>query len=273
MKKAPFDFDISQYPELNKYKGVLVLGTDTEVGKTMVSGMIARSLKKQGKTVDVFKPVASGCRKTPAGMIGEDAEFLAAAADTRRPLHDVIPIQLGPALAPNLSARRTGVDINLQTIFDAYNNLAKPADDNSDPAEAVVVEGVGGLLCPITDEYWVIHFAKMLKLPVVVVARPNLGTINHTLLTVDTLRRHDVDILGVIINRYWPDAVPTEVEATDDAIIAMQNNPAEIEKLGDVPVLAIVPDSKNSSVADATISDNTQFAIDTINWAKLLKIS
>ena len=247
------------------------MGTDTEVGKTMITGAIARSLRNQGRTVDVFKPVASGCHKTPAGIVGEDCEFLAAASDTPRKLSEVIPIQLKPALAPNVAAQRSGVEISLDKIFGAYNALEKPAPGNP-PADAVIVEGVGGLLCPISDEFWLIHFAKLINLPVIVVARPNLGTINHTLLTVDTLRRHGLDVLGVVINRYLPDAVDPKSNCDDDGIIAMQNNPAQIEMLGDVPVLSIVPDSKKSSVKDAIICDDVQFAVNTVDWAKLLRV-
>ncbi len=259
-----FDFDISAWPALPALPGVFVIGTDTDVGKTLIAGAIGRALLRSGsgagRRVEVFKPVASGCRKTPGGLISEDAEFLAYAVDTHRSLAEITPVRYAEPLSPNVAAQRSGRPIDLDAIFCEYSAIAAGGCD------AVVVEGVGGLLCPITDDFWVIHLAKMLALPVVIVAHAGLGTINHTQLTVYAARSAGLSVAGVIINRY-------QTEPKDsDAVIAMQTNPDQIANLGDVPILALVPDEPENSVANAKISEGTQFAIDQVNWQRVLKL-
>lgn len=260
-----FDFDVSQYPALPVLPGVFVTATDTGVGKTLICGAIARSLRSHrslrsgGKLVEVFKPAASGCRKTPAGLVSEDSEFLAWAAESRRTLAQITPLRFGPHLAPNIAAARTNCPVNLNTIFDAYSAMQNQAD-------VFVVEGIGGLLCPISDSFWVIHFAKMTALPMVIIARPELGTINHTLMTIHAARSAGIKVAGIIINRYKPDP-----NCSDDSVIAMQTNPQQISELGNVPILAVVPDDPASSVTDAKIGPDTQFAIDSVDWNKIIR--
>jgi len=255
---AKFDFDITRYPQLPVLPGIFVTATDTEAGKTLISGAIARSLRSKGKLVEVFKPVASGCRKTPVGLVSEDSEFLAWAAESRRTLAQITPLRFAPALAPNIAAARTNSPVNLNTIFEAYAQLQNTAD-------AFVIEGVGGLLCPISDSFWVIHFAKMTALPMVIIAGAELGTINHTLLTIHAARNAGINVAGVIINRYKPDP-----GCSDDSVIAMQTNPQQIAELGNVPILAIVPDEPENSVSKAKIGPDTQFAIDCIDWNTII---
>ena len=262
--RKKFDFDVSGYPKLPKLKGLLVVGTDTDVGKTLVAGAIARSLHKSGRRVEVFKPVATGCRRTSAGLVSEDAEFLAFCAESRRSLVDITPVRYSPAVAPNLAAERAGQPIDLDAIFQAYEQLSGAAD-------VVVAEGIGGLMCPISDEFWVIHFAKMIDLPVVIVARAGLGTINHTLLTIHAGRSAGLRVAGVVINRYQVDlplkGPPAEVRG--DAVLAMHTNPAQIAQLGGVPVLTIVPDESANSISKARIGPDTQFAIDAVDWGSI----
>lgn len=260
-----FDFDVSAWPALPALPGVFVTGTDTEVGKTMIAGAIGRSLLRTSRggnrRVEVFKPVASGCRKCSGSLISEDAEFLAAAVDTSRSLAEVTPVRYAQALAPNVAAQRCGKPVDMDAIFREYSAIASLGD-----CGAVVVEGVGGLLCPITDDFWVIHFAKMTALPIVIVARAELGTINHTLLTIHAARSAGLHVAGVIINRYQPDP------KNSDGVIAMQTNPEQIAQRGNVPILALVPDEPASSVANATIGPDVQFAIDQVDWQRVLKI-
>jgi dethiobiotin synthetase len=191
----PFDFDVSGYAPLPRLAGLFVTGTDTGVGKTLVTGAIARALRAGGRTVEVFKPVASGCRRTREGLVSEDAEFLAACSDSRRTLAQITPVRYAAPLAPNVAAAREGRPVDLEAIFEEYRRLAGAA-------EVVLVEGVGGLLCPLSDDFWVIHLARMMQLPLVVVARAGLGTINHTLLTVHAARSAGLRVAGVVVNRY-----------------------------------------------------------------------
>jgi dethiobiotin synthetase len=139
------------------------------------------------------------------------------------------------------------------------------------------VEGVGGLLCPISDEFWVIHLAKMLDLPVAIVARSGLGTINHTLLTIHAARCAGLQVAGVVINRYQIDGTEQrEMELSEsaaphgDAEMAMFTNPQQIALHGQVPVLALVPEDPESSVEHARLGPDVRFAIDQVDWEGII---
>ena len=243
-------------------KGVFVTATDTEVGKTVIAGAIVKSLNADGVRTEVFKPAASGCRRDREQLISEDAEFLAACADSKRPLHEITPLRYAAALAPNVAAPRAGRTVAIEHMLDPYRRLPGNCD-------AVVVEGVGGLLCPISDDLWVVHLAVMLALPIVIVARPDLGTINHTLLTIQAARSAGLRVAGVIINRYQIDPHKTDLSGPDDEI-AMLTNPAQIAEKGNVPVLALIPDDKMTSVSKSTLGPEVSFAIDQVDWKKII---
>jgi dethiobiotin synthetase len=294
-----FDFDIGKYPSLPRLRGLFVTGTDTGVGKTLIAGAIARRLRQLGRRVEVFKPVATGCpRKGGLGLVSEDAEFLAACAESRRTLAEIVPICYATAVAPNVAAMREHRPVDLQTIFDAYSSLANslsgeqqasPKAASLSSTDAVIVEGVGGLLCPITDDFWVIHFAKMTALPLVIVARPGLGTINHTLLTLHAARTAGLNVAGVVVNDYLLEppydlplpttsprrqsksSRPSEPPFRDDTDIAMFHNPQEIAARGKVDVLAIVPHEEQNSVQQATIGPDTEFNIAQVPWGKMME--
>ncbi|MCJ7543769.1 MAG: dethiobiotin synthase [Phycisphaerae bacterium] len=264
---------MSGYPPLPRLAGLLVTGTDTEVGKTLIAGAIARSLRRRGRSVEVFKPVATGCRHAREGLISADAEFLAVCADSRRTLAEITPVRYAAALAPNVAAAREHRPVDLAAVFEAYRRLAGAA-------EAVIVEGVGGLLCPITDDFWGVHLARLLALPVVIVARAGLGTINHTLLTLHAARSAGLEVAGVIVNRYRLELAaareltdPAQPYTRGDADLAIHTNPAQIADRGRAAVLAIVPEEDASSVERATIGENTQFAIDQVDWERILHLT
>lgn len=265
-----FDFDVSAYPPLPRLRGLLVTGTDTEVGKTLVAGAIARQLRHGGQSVEVFKPVATGCPRQREGLVSADAMFLAACADSRRTLSEITPLRYSAALAPNIAAQREGKSVDLEAIFAEYRRLEGVAD-------AVIVEGVGGLLCPISDEFWVIHMARMLALPLVIVARAGLGTINHTLLTLQVARAAGLKVAGVVVNRYRIEpAAEAELKkdaqpyTRGDADLAIYTNPQQIGRLGQVPILAVVPEEPASSVEKLSVGPETQFAVGQVDWCELM---
>lgn len=269
-KNRPFEFDVTRWPTLPRLRGVFVTATDTEVGKTLIAGAIAENLRRRNLRVEVFKPAATGCRHGREGLISADAEFLAACADSRRMLAEITPVRYATALAPNVAAQRERRPVDLDAIFDAYRRLQGQAD-------AVVVEGVGGLLCPIRDDFWVIHLAKMTGLPLVIVARPGLGTINHTLLTLHAARSAGIPVAGVVINRYRIDPAaqadrnaPVGGSPHGDADLAVSTNPAQIAQLGQVNVLAIVPDDPESSVEQAVLGSDVRFAVAQVDWEGIL---
>jgi dethiobiotin synthetase len=194
------------------YKGIFITGTDTGVGKTYVGCSLARSLKKRGVAVGVMKPVASGDR--------DDARKLISAAGVRDGIGRVNPVCLKYPLAPLVSARLAGVRIDLRPVWESYAQLKKKY-------EFMVVEGVGGLLVPLRENYFVLDMIKRFRLPVLIVARPFLGTINHTLLTVDKLRQRRIDIVGVVMS------------CTQSSTLAEKTNPGIIRELTGLDVLEV----------------------------------
>ena len=194
---------------------LFITGTDTGVGKTLIAGALAAVLKKKGIDVGVMKPVATG------GW--DDARFLIRAAGVKDNLFLVNPYCLGTPVVPAVAAEIEGVKIDIRKIKNAYEELSKRHD-------ILIVEGVGGLLVPIYKSYLVTDLINELKLPVIIVAKPGLGTINHTLLTIRQAKVSRINVLGVIISNY------------DDANagIAEMTAPEVIERIGKVPVLGIV---------------------------------
>ncbi len=228
--------------------GLLVTGTDTGIGKTLIAGAIAANLRKHGFRVGVLKPAASGCVKRREGLVSEDAEFLAHHADAPHPLDIIAPQRFAEPLAPAVAARRLGVALDWESIQRSLTMIARDSD-------VLIVEGVGGIMVPMDAKYTMLDVAQWLKLPAVVVARPNLGTINHTLLTTNALRDAKVKVAGVVINRY-----PAEMPG-----VAEETNPRAIEQWGKAPVLCVAPEVKDK--IGFTMPEDIAAAIATVDWA------
>jgi dethiobiotin synthetase len=180
-------------------KAIFITGTDTGVGKSIASAAIALLLRRQGHRVGVMKPVTSGCLERDGGLVSQDAELLCYAAGTKLTA-DCTPYLLKAPLAPSIAASQDGVRIDFQVIRDAYLRIAAESD-------FVIVEGAGGLMVPLAGGLLMSDLAAYLGLPIAVVARPGLGTINHTLLTTFCARNLGLEVKGVIINQYpeFPD--------------------------------------------------------------------
>lgn len=196
-------------------RGVFVTGTGTGVGKSIVAAAICAGLAAKGLRVAAFKPVVTGLDDEPAGW-PPDHELLAAAAGGQRP-EDVAPYRFGPPVSPHYAAELA------ETAIEA-DRLIRAALRAGEAADALVVEGVGGLLVPITGGYLVRNLAVDLALPVVIAAAPGLGTINHTLLTVESARSAGLDVRAVVFTP-WP-AEPDGVALSNRRTIATL---AEIE--------------------------------------------
>src|SRR4051812_25607956 len=157
-------------------RGIFVTGTDTGIGKSVVSTVIARLLAESGLRVGVMKPVTSGCATRNGELVSDDAELLAWGAGidpAENP--EIAPYRLTAPLAPSVAAEMEGVRINFAIIKEAYAKIAAASD-------VVVVEGAGGLMVPLAGGLLIADLAKRLDLPLLVVARPGLGTVNHTVL-------------------------------------------------------------------------------------------
>lgn len=197
--------------------GVFVTGTGTEVGKTVVAAAIARARAADGQRVAVFKPAVTGLEEP-----GEtDHELLRRAAGSPQSDQRIAPYRYAPPASPHLAAELAGERIDPERLRAAAREAAAGAD-------FIVCEGVGGLLVPLGARYLVRDLAADLGYPLVVVASPGLGTINHTLLTLEAARSAGLEVSMVALTP-WP-TEPSEVE---------RSNRATIEELGEVPVATL----------------------------------
>lgn len=175
-------------------QGLFITATDTGVGKTIVTAALARALRLRGVNVGVMKPVTSGCEERNGELVSEDAELLAWAAGVECD-EDVALYRLRAPIAPVDAAKLDGVRIDFARIAESYQRLAAKHD-------FILVEGAGGLMVPLNGGLLIADLATHLQLPLLVVARPGLGTINHTVLTCFCASQMGHEVKGVIINRY-----------------------------------------------------------------------
>jgi dethiobiotin synthetase len=181
-------------------RGVFVTGTDTGVGKTVVACAIAATLAGRGARVATFKPAVTGL--TEPQEVLPDHELLRLSARSPQAAEAVSPYRFGPAVSPHLAAELAGIEI-------APGHLVAAAEAAASSADVLVTEGVGGLLVPLCDRYLVRDFAAELGFPLVVAARPGLGTINHTLMTIECARAAGLEVAAVVITpwRRFPRAI------------------------------------------------------------------
>jgi dethiobiotin synthetase len=206
-----------------KPRGLFITGTDTGVGKTLVTGGLAACYREAGISVGVMKPAETGCRPHRGTRMAPDAGFLRQMAGTTDPLERIVPYRLLAPLAPQAAAQREGIRIRVPQIVSRYREI-------SSRHELTLVEGAGGLLVPYTARARTLELIIRLDLPVVVVGRTGLGTINHTLLTLEGLARRGVRVLGVILNNADGSRGPAE-----------RTNPETLRGWTRVPLLGTIP--------------------------------
>jgi dethiobiotin synthetase len=204
-------------------KGIFISGTDTGVGKSIVSAAIALFLRKVGLRVAVLKPVTSGAVLLDGRLVSEDAELLRWASGCTAPDRQIAPYLLREPLAPSESAAREGIVIELPLVREAFERLSASHD-------FVIVEGAGGLLVPLAKKLLVADLVEELSLPLLIVARPNLGTVNHTLMTCECARSRGIEVLGVVIN-----GQPAQPDLAEEYAARV------ISEYAAVPVLAVLP--------------------------------
>lgn len=179
--------------------GLFVIGTDTGVGKTCVAAAIAEVLTREGRQVGVLKPVATGAIRQGDFLVSADAIALLAGIANAGDVEParVAPIVFEEPLAPSVAARRLGEPLTHQIVLDATREaLAWWAER----ADVMILEGIGGLLCPLAEGTTLADLAVALDYPLVIVARRGLGTLNHTLLTVEAARLRGLRIAGIVLN-------------------------------------------------------------------------
>ena len=204
-------------------RGIFVTGTDTGVGKTIVAAVVARLAATAGLRTAVMKPVTSGCLVRDGVRVSEDAGLLAYGAGIAALPPEATPYLLDAPLAPSVAAEKEGVRIDLERIAADYATLAAAHD-------FTVVEGAGGLMVPLAGGLLVADLVRRLALPILVVARPGLGTVNHTLLTCLAARQMGLAVTGVIISGFPGD--PDEAEASAPHLIG---------SLSGAPLLGVFP--------------------------------
>ena len=213
---------------------LFITGTDTDVGKTMVCGCLVQYLFQVGVDVGVQKWASTGNRDS-----SDDVEFclrlLGADRSKLDAMSDLAPYTFSIAASPHLAAEVEGRRIEAAVIRESYHRI-------SQKHEFIVVEGVGGVMVPLTRDLLLIDLLQELAIPTLVVARTKLGTINHTLLTIEALRRRDIDILGVVFNSL----------GGEDDVIA-NDNVDIIAHIGQLEVLGVLPEAPLDQCVQAFI--------------------
>jgi len=232
-------------PREQNTKGFFITGTDTGVGKTIISAALITAAQMLGLKACGMKPIETGCSKqkfkvknshlgeSPEAtklkvpdrdLIPHDGMFLKKIAGVNASLDLITPVRFENPLAPLTASEMEGRAVDLRRIKKAYQKLSLEYD-------AMIVEGIGGLLVPVRRNYFVLDLASDLGLPVVVVARPGLGTINHTMLTVNYALKAGLTVAGIILNHIRPpEGTPAEV-----------TNPDTIRQISPVPILGVFP--------------------------------
>ena len=175
-------------------KGIFITGTDTGVGKTLLAASLAAFLRDRGYRVGVMKPAETGCPESDGTLIPQDALRLKEAAGCAEPIETICPYSFAEPLAPSIAAERSNRKIDVDLLLSTYGEISAKYD-------VTLVEGAGGLMAPLLPSYTYADFARVLKLPVLVVAANKLGVINHLLLTLEHASCRGLKVLGYVLNR------------------------------------------------------------------------
>ena len=235
-------------------KGIFITGTDTDVGKTVVAAGLAGAIKAKGIDVGVMKPVATGAVRTPDGLVSTDVQFLIKSIECNDEPELLNPITLETPLSPLVASRLEKCEIELDKIRDAYSTLSQRHD-------FIVVEGIGGILVPIKEDYFVSDMIKDLDIPSIIVARPGLGTINHAMLTIREAQRMGIEVRGFIIN------------GVDEqkAGIAEKTNPEVIKQISHLPLLGVLPFDPKVDIFSLEMGGIIELTLKHIDIDKIIK--
>jgi dethiobiotin synthetase len=225
-------------------RGIFVTGTSTGVGKTAIAAGLAWSLRKQKIDVGVMKPFATANRIFSRKYKSQDTAILARASGVTDPDYMLNPFFYSIAASPLVAAElKHCPQVDMEKALQKLKKLARKHD-------FLIAEGIGGIMVPLTENEFVVNFAKRANLPLIIVSTPELGTINHTLLTVMACKKLHLKIAGIILNKTSkkPDIVEQKI--------------AEIlERLTHIKLLAVIPYSKAANYASIgkMIEDNLNF--------------
>lgn len=207
-------------------KSIFITGTDTDVGKTYITAGIAVTLRKMGIDVGVMKPFAAGiAQKT--GFKSEDIEILSKAAQVNDPEKLVNPQFFPISASPYTAWKKLKIKPKIPTILQSFRKL-------SNLHEMLLVEGMGGVMTPILNNYYITNLIKEMKIPTIIIARSKVGTVNHTIMTVKSCEKFKIPIKGIIINNF-------------DKGYSIKQLKNDLEGLTGVPVLGSIPFLKDLS--------------------------
>jgi dethiobiotin synthetase len=227
--------------------GVFLTWTDTGIGKTFVACGLAALLRECGYRVGVMKPAETGCEEKDGELVPADAVRLKEASGCEEPLEKICPYRLKDPLAPSVAAERSGVTIDIDVIRKLYDGISSKHD-------ITIVEGAGGLLVPLLSHYTYADLAKLLKLPVLVVAANRLGAINHLLLTLEHASCRGLRVLGYVLDH---------LESSPS--LAAESNADALRFLTAVPCLAEIPYIDGLKTRPAFFEDRLEQLLDAIS--------
>jgi dethiobiotin synthetase len=189
--------------------GLFIAGTDTGVGKTLVTTGLTRLARSAGVHAVALKPVETGCRSTETGLYPEDGACLVQASDHEISLDDCVPLRFALPASPYRAATAEGKTVSVDRLIGHVRDMAERVD-------LALVEGAGGLMVPLTNHVLSIDLVARLGYPVILVARSALGTINHTLLSLEALQRRDIVVRGIILSSCSTSPGPEEMATPED---------------------------------------------------------
>lgn len=220
-------------------RGFFITGTDTAVGKTVIVAAVIKVIRALGINVCGMKPIETGCPRIGSNPYPSDGAFIKKAAGMDEAITHITPYCFESPVAPSLASEMEGKPVSIDRIIGELQSLMKRY-------HAAVVEGIGGILVPIKRDYFVIDLIRDLELPLIVVSRPSLGTLNHTLLTVHHALRAGIEVTGIVIN----------FVRAPEGTIAENTNPLLLQQMSPVPVMGIFPhleDLENETLEKAAM--------------------
>jgi dethiobiotin synthetase len=230
---------------MSKHSGFFITGTDTEVGKTLVSAALILKLREQGKNALGFKPVVAGTYTDQTGrVLNEDLETLRIASNLAHDQIELCPYILTSPAAPHLVAANEGTHLELKVMERAYQQILKQSD-------CLIVEGAGGFLVPINHQEDLGDFAQAINLPVILVVGMKLGCINHALLTIEALNKRGLKIAGWVAN-----TLSSKMHLLDENVKTLQS------KI-DAPYLGLIP----QLTSEMQKTDNSPYSIAALQFA------
>ena len=227
-----------------------ITGTGTGVGKTVITAGIAGHFLSNGKNVSIMKPVQTGTGKSVS-----DLETVNAIVPGITPLPKLLasPYSFSLPASPLLAAKSENREINPKTILKAFNDVSSRPD-----IDVLLVEGAGGLLVPLTEEFLMIDLISQMDIPAILVSTAGLGTVNHTLLSIEAMKKRNLKIAGIVINK-----MPMNPGAVE------KDNVKTIEQMGGIPVIAVIREfdflRKYKNLSDCPENEFADFANQLLN--------